>query len=258
MLSLNKFVYSLVQLSQIYITDDGSELPDLLRYSSSTSKECLSSYDYVLYGHDELRSFIEAHYSSDVVCAYDQLVPYSYKADLGKFCIGYEIGGWYVDVSIKFLQKISSIKEGIEMIYFNDLGDGLIPRRLSYSVQASLFYSKPKNPVFEVAINKVIENCKNKNYGVTPVCPTGPGVLGASLAQLGRQPSHLVGDFMPLTPMHPNKNRSYVLPNGEILALHKNAWFPAAEPAEISSMGATGTNNYVEIYHARNAYGEKD
>ena len=79
-----------MQLSQIYITDDGSELPDLLRYSSSTSKECLSAYDYILYGHDQLRSFIKSHYSSDVVNAYDQLVPYSYKADLGKFCIAYE------------------------------------------------------------------------------------------------------------------------------------------------------------------------
>ena len=63
---------------------------------------------------------------------------------------------------------------------------------------------------------------------------------------------------MPLTPMHPNKNRSYVLPNGEIVALHKNAWFSSAKPAEISSMGAKGTNNYVDIYRARNVYGEKD
>ena len=246
-----------MQLSQIYINDGNSRLPELLRYSSSTSKACLSTCDYVLYDHEHLRSFIEASYCSDVVAAYDQLVPYSYKADLGKFCIAYEIGGWYVDVSIKFLKKISRIEDGIDMIYFNDLGDGLTPRRLSYSVQASLFYSKPKNPVFKVAINKIIENCKTKNYGVTPACPTGPGVLGASLAQVGRKPSHLVGDFMPLTPMHPNKNRSYIMLNGEIDALHKNAWLPAAKPAEISSMGAKGTKNYFEIYHARNAYGEK-
>jgi mannosyltransferase OCH1-like enzyme len=247
-----------VQLSQIYITDDSSELPELLVYSSSTTRECLSAFDHVLYGHDQLRSFIESSFPADVITAYDQLVPYSYKADLGKFCLAYAIGGWYVDVSIKFLKKISTVQDDVDIIYFNDLGDGLIPGRLSYSVQASLFYSKPKNPVFEVAINKVVENCKNKNYGVTPVCPTGPGVFGASLAQVGRKPSHLVGDFMPLTPMHPNKNRSYVLPNGEIVALHKNAWFPAAKPAEISSMGAKGTNNYVEIYHARNVYGEND
>lgn len=34
----------------------------------------------------------------------------------------------------------------------------------------------------------------------------------------------LFGHFMPLTPFHPNKNKSFVAPDGSIMACHKSAW----------------------------------
>ena len=44
------------------------------------------------------------------------------------------------------------------------------------------------------------------------------------------------------------------MPNGKIYALHKDAWMPNSTPGSIVNFGAKGTNNYVEMYQARDIY----
>ena len=70
--------------------------------------------------------------------------------------------------------------ERIDFIGFVDLGGGIKPYKVPYAIQCSFFYTKPKNEIFSQAIELIIKNCRDKNYGVSPICPTGPGVLGSS------------------------------------------------------------------------------
>lgn len=141
------------------------------------------------------------------------------------------------------------------MVYFHDLGDGLIPNRLGYSIQASLFYTRPGNPIFEKAIRLVVDHCRSGQAGAAPICPTAPGVLGRAIAAEGRKANHNSGDFMPLTPFHPNNNRSCLLSDGAIIAKHKNAWHPSSRPAELTSLGAQGTNDDARMYRRGEIYG---
>jgi hypothetical protein len=141
------------------------------------------------------------------------------------------------------------------MVYFHDLGDGLIPNRLGYSIQASLFYTRPGNPIFEKAIRLVVDHCRSGQAGAAPICPTAPGVLGRAIAAEGRKANHNSGDFMPLTPFHPNNNRSCLLSDGAIIAKHKNAWHPSRRPAELTSLGAQGTNDDARMYRRGEIYG---
>tara|TARA_B100000579_G_C22670088_1_gene775202 strand:- start:177 stop:932 length:756 start_codon:yes stop_codon:yes gene_type:complete len=235
-------------VSQILISDNTKPLPQSIQDAIYTVKQNFPNSKYRLYNKDELIELIKKHFNEDTYKSFMKLKPYSYKADLAKFCITYLKGGWYVDISIKILAQLS-IKVEPDFIGFEDKGDGFgKPYYLPYAIGASLFYGTPKNIIFEKAIELIIDNCRKENYGSTPICPTGPGVLGRALGSVGLKRSSIMGHFMPLTPNHALMNRSYVLPNGIIFALHKDAWFKGAQPGDISSLGITGTNNYLSMY----------
>ena len=59
---------------------------------------------------------------------------------------------------------------------------------------------------------------------------------------------------MPLIPNHRIKNTSYILPDGNILALHKNAWIPDSKAADLSVFGFKSTNNYMKMWQEGNVY----
>tara|TARA_Y100001968_G_C19403830_1_gene742539 strand:+ start:744 stop:1502 length:759 start_codon:yes stop_codon:yes gene_type:complete len=241
-------------VSQIFISDSNEPLSPLLKESTETVKACFNGYKYNLYNSENLQDLIKEGIGDEALIAYNTLNAYACKADLGRYCIAYLIGGWYVDISIKMIRTITFANE-VDFLGFIDLGAGaFIPNCTSYPVQCSLFYSKPKSPIFAKAIDLVIENCKAKNYGVSPVCVTATGVLGRALAHVGAQKNHMIGHFIALTPNHKQKNRSYVLPSGDILAIHKDTWFPSCEGGEIASLGALGTNNYHKMYEERTIY----
>jgi len=244
---------------QIYIADIDncieSSLPASLREIANVFRSSLpTDHSYTLYNKEMLRDFIYDFYGNEVLNAYDKLKPYSYKADLCKYCISYKLGGWYSDLTIKIISKLPAMDEDCELICFRDLGAGLNPGSINYGIQASFFYSKKNNKIFEKAIDYVVENCNKENYGKSPVCPTGPGVFGRAFAYFGAQKNQVLGSYLPLTPALPIKNRVYLVPNGKIYALHKDAWMPQSKPGSMDNFGVKGTNNYVAMYQARDIY----
>ena len=62
------------------------------------------------------------------------------------------------------------------------------------------------------------------------------------------------GYFMHLTPHHKQKNRAYVGPNGEIIALHKTAWNPQAAEGRLDAFGAKGVNTYTTMWLNKQVY----
>ena len=245
------------KLHQIYITDSNQPLPSSLLEATQTFKNSFPDHSYTLYNSEMLEEFIENNISKEALEAYLKLKPYAYKADFGKYCLMYKLGGWYSDISLKFLKGIQI--NNCDFLGFVDRGEGhIIPNSIPYPLQASLFYSKENSNIFAEAIDLIIENCKNEYYGRHPVCPTGPGVLGRAFAINGIKPGNVIGEFTALTPYHEYKNRSYLLPNGEIIALHKNAWFPQSRGGELKSFGAQGTNNYIEMYKNKDIYNTQE
>jgi mannosyltransferase OCH1-like enzyme len=235
-----------MQVSQIFITDDDSiELPPYLQYATGTVKEVFANCEYKLYSNSELRSLIAQYYDDEVVWAYDTLKPYSYKADLGRFCILNAIGGWYFDIGVRAVAPVE-IGERIKFLAFRDI------QRFSFTSFAcatTVLYSRPNNHALAIAIRQIVENCKNKYYGITPLCPTGPTLLGQSLARHGSDADYVFGDYLELTPLHEQKNRAFVLPDGTIMA-----WSKPAGGGDLTALGAGKTNNYNELWANRSAY----
>lgn len=241
-------------ITQIFISDnDEQELSEILSYSTGTIKKLYPECEYTLYNNSMLRNFISEHFDKEVLWTYDSLIPYAAKSDLGRFCVSYIKGGWYSDITIKHISRLENYTD-YDFICFYDAGAGFfLPNAYKFSVQNSFFYTKPKNIILKECINSIIENCKLKHYGDSSVCPTGPGVFGLNYAKYGHLTDlslRLEGIFTPLTPNHHNKNRSYILPDGWIVAQHKCAW----HSKNIYDFGVNGTNNYFDLWYQRKFY----
>ena len=243
----------LQNISQILITKSPEPISKTIKYSTQTIKNNFSKCSYKLYSNDSIIELITKHFDKNVLSSYLMLKPYAYKKDLAEYCILFLKGGWYFDLTIKALTSVD-FDDNLDFLAFRDCGEGLKSSVLPYPLQTSILYSKPKNLILERSIELIIENCRSNNYGFTPTCPTGPGLLGRAYAQLGMKSTHCIGIFQPLTPFHEKLNQSYLLPDGTVFALHKTAWTSGSKPADIRQFGFKGTNNYLQMYYDNNIY----
>ena len=234
-----------MNVSQIFLSDSDAELSPFLKHATGTVQGAFPNADYQLYNKETLRNFISENYGESVVSAYDCLKPYSYKADLGRFCLLNKLGGWYLDIGVRMVNPVE-VGERIDFLAFRDI------QRFSFTSWAcatTVLYSKPDNTALQFAIEMIVNNCKNKYYGITPLCPTGPSLLGAALAANGGETNFVYGDYLELTPTHEQKNRAFVLPDGTIMA-----WSKPSGGGDLTGVGAKGVNNYNELWHARSVY----
>ena len=237
-------------ISQIFLDDEKSPLPDQIARASSTVHKLFRHHHHNIYRNKQLENFIEKYFEPDVLDAYKSLVPYAYKADLGRYCLIYKLGGWYIDISIMPIRHIV-LPDEIDFFYFYDLGHNiLLPECQMSDCQNGFFYAKQGHPILKNAINMVVENCKKRNKGITPLCLSGPSLFGRVIANYVPSRGIMHGHFMPLTPYHRRKNMAYVTPSGELAAWHKSAWLPEKEAAKpgLEGLGVNSGNNYMQLW----------
>jgi len=234
-----------MEISQIYLSDESDELSPFLQHATGTVKNAFPDANHTIYTKETLRQFIADNYEERILHAYDQLRPYSYKADLGRFCLLNKLGGWYMDIAVRAVNPVE-VGPRIKFLAFRDI------QRFSYTSWAcatTVLYSQPDNTAMQIAIDMIATNCTEKYYGITPLCPTGPTLLGKALAVNGSQSDFIYGDYLELTPTHEQKNRAFVLPDGTIMA-----WSKPSGGGDLSGLGAKGVNNYNEMWAAKQIY----
>jgi mannosyltransferase OCH1-like enzyme len=234
-----------MEISQIFLSDTDQELSPFLRHATSTVKSAFPNGNHTIYDKDSLRQFISDNYNADVLSSYDALRPYSYKADLGRFCLLNKLGGWYFDIAVRVMNPVE-VGDRIKFLAFRDI------QRFSYTSWAcatTVLYSRPDNSALQTAIEMIVANCNEQYYGITPLCPTGPTLLGKALAANGSQADFVYGDYLELTPTHEQKNRAFVLPDGTIMA-----WSKPSGGGDLTGVGAKGVNNYNELWASRQVY----
>ena len=232
-------------VSQIFLTDGNSSLSPFLEHTSGSVKAAFPDAVYTLYNKKSLRAFIADHYDTEVLWAYDTLKPYAYKADLGRYCLLNILGGWYVDIGISIMNAVE-LGSRIKLLVFRDI------QRFSFTGWAcsiGILYAQPQSIIMTTAIEMIVKNCHEQYYGITPLCPTGPTLFGQALAINRGQADVVYGDYLELTPNHEQKNRAFVLPNGTIMG-----WSKPSAGGDLAGLGASGTNNYNELWQRREAY----
>jgi mannosyltransferase OCH1-like enzyme len=145
-------------------------LPPLMKANYDYLVESNPKISFHLYDEDDCRKFIKEHFEVEVLNAYNSLIPCSFKSDLWRFCILYIHGGIYMDIKYRCVNNFKFIALTEKEHFVRDIQDNCI--------YTALIASLPKNELMRKCIYQIVENVKNKYYGISPLYPTGPGLLG--------------------------------------------------------------------------------
>lgn len=246
-------ITSMMNVIQILFTDcDAGQqvLPASLANAAQSAQLAFADHRYQLFDLQMAEGFIATYFSQRVLDSFLALRPYAYKSDLARYCILHELGGWYVDIGLKLLNPIRASDEA-DLIAFADRG---CPSCAPWAIQNGLFFAKAGSPILADAIEAICQNVEERYYGQSPLDPTGPNLFGTIISQHAATRHCIFGEFRPLTPGLPLANLMYISSSGYLIAQHKTSWAPGVEGGDFSKLGVKGTNNYKELWHARNIY----
>lgn len=190
----------------IYQTWKTKDLPPKMKECVDKLKRDNPEFDHHLYDDADCRAFIKNNYNSDVVNAYDSLVPGAYKSDLWRYCILYKKGGIYLDIKFQCEPGFKLLEMALEdesfvldrpfevphlkvdpflkLLKTRDLYKTFHPmtnggqwKDKRVGIYNAVMATAPENPVLLKCINQIVKNVKKEYYGYNPLYPTGPGLL---------------------------------------------------------------------------------
>ena len=170
-----KRYYNPVIPLNIYQTWHTKDLPPLMKNAVNKIIYNNPRFNYQLFDDDDCRNFIKDNFDSSVLNAFDSLIPGAYKADLWRYCILYKNGGVYLDIKYAPVNGFKFINLMEKEHWVLDMDKN--------GIYNALIVCKPNNEILLRAINKVVENVKNKFYGSNCLHPTGPIMLAEFFTQ---------------------------------------------------------------------------
>lgn len=123
-------------------------------------------YEYRFFTSTDRRMFIQTHFNTDVIKAYDLLVSGAYQADLFRYCYLFIEGGCYIDC--KMIQRIpfrSLLKEDTKFVTCIDYErTNQLNRTTGTSLLNSIICSCPKDLRLRDMIDACVDNILNRRY----------------------------------------------------------------------------------------------
>jgi hypothetical protein len=167
---------------------------------------------HYLFNDNACREFLSDTFPTEIVYAYDLLIPTAFKADLWRYCILYMFGGVYMDIKYKWIGGGGvTIRDMMNQVSLHNNNNnnafalgyntdnilvlerdapGLWPNA-HFGIHNAFMISKPKNPLFFKCIQNIVSYSKSKillplhlsSYQYSgcltlPLFVTGPGLLG--------------------------------------------------------------------------------
>jgi hypothetical protein len=244
-------------LSSVLITSGPrveANLPALIAENIESLKRHHPGADHKLFLHDDIVALLSARFSKTVLDAYEALQPYAYKADLARYCILYEYGGLYADVSYYFVGSIPT--DGTRPTVFRD---NLVSA--PWDTSNAIIYAPPEHKALERAIQMVCGNVERRFYGYNSLCPTGPALFGKAVASTCEAHEIITGTAIPvrrerLEELSPN----LFLPGSatincltlgqRIVALKRKRMMAKG----LTELGVENGNAYNDLYRDRQIY----
>jgi mannosyltransferase OCH1-like enzyme len=155
----------------MFVTWHTKDLPPLMKLNYEQLQKDNPEFKHHLYDDAECREFIKTNYDSDVLDAFDKLIPGAYKADLWRYCVLYKLGGVYLDIKFKCINGFKFITVTDKEYFVRD--------RISsgHGIYNAIMICKANNPILLKAINRVVKNTQTNFYGKSFLHPTGPMML---------------------------------------------------------------------------------
>jgi len=178
----------------IFQTWHTKDLPPKMKERVEELKNKNPEFKHYLFDDNDCREFIKENFNSDVLYAYDNLIPGAYKADLWRYCVLYINGGIYMDIKLKCINGFRLIELTKNNHYVKD-------RVAPLSIYNALIVCQKGSPFLWKAIYRVVFNVQHKIYGKSPLEPTGPVMLGKIILRNNLRPNidlvhHLGGGYI--------------------------------------------------------------
>ena len=167
----------------IYQSWKSHEVPKGMRDNILRLLETNPEFDYFLYSDEECAAFIADNFDQGVLAAFHALKPGAYKSDLWRYCILYTLGGVYLDIKYYSTVPLIGVIDENPTVFVKDS----TAWRATYdifgagSIYNGFMISPPKNEVFRLCIDEIVESCKNRLYRKNLLDITGPSLLGRIL-----------------------------------------------------------------------------
>jgi mannosyltransferase OCH1-like enzyme len=145
-------------------------LPPLMQINYQKLVNQHNNFTHYIFDENECRQFIKNNFNSDILYAYDKLIPCAYKSDLWRYCVLYVYGGIYIDIKFQCVNNFNLIALTEKEYFVKDI-------RNNYIYNA-LISCKKNNPILLKCIEQIAVNVRNNYYGENSLMPTGPGLLG--------------------------------------------------------------------------------
>jgi mannosyltransferase OCH1-like enzyme len=160
---------SLKVISQIYISA-GNTIPDAIHKNIQTTKTLYADYEHTLYNLEMCRQVVKDTLGNANLVLFDKIRPYAFKADLARYIILYNKGGYYYDVGFSPNFKFESY-------------DSAFIYPTHHTVKSNCFingfmsFNKTQHSFLKCAIDTCLNNIHNNYYGNHPLDITGPTML---------------------------------------------------------------------------------
>lgn len=172
------------------------DYPNLSRISNSWKIYERDGWSYNFYTDDQAASFISQHFSSEVLDAFDSLLPGAYKADLFRYCVLFIEGGIWADIDTLLTTNLNVlIPDDVGFLVPLDFWRGLLWN--------GLVAAAPGHPFLAKAIERSVNFIRNR-FTVIDICGqfcpeldnmvtlrdhpdlylTGPGLLGMTVNEV--------------------------------------------------------------------------
>ena len=197
-----------VPVHQIMFTPERDALPPP---AAEEIRSSAGGGPYRMWFLDDARALIRDVYGLEVLRAFDILRPFSYKADLARYCIVNYIGGIYIDLSVT--DFLGFDVGGCEFVGFRDPNNA----GTSWKVATHMFYSTKDSPILQASISECVANVHRRFYGKDPHFPTGPSVFGRAVANYSLELRIQIGDYWWLK----RRRNKYTLPGQGVIARGK-------------------------------------
>ena len=227
----------------LFQTWHNKELPPKMQEAVKDIQRNNPELEYFLFDNNECVDFIKAHFSDEVVDAYNTLLPGAYKADLWRYCVMYIHGGVYLDIKYQCVDgfKFVDIMDGehfvLERPYFWKPG--------TYGIYNALIIAKPGNPLLLDAIVNIVRNTQINFYGFNSLYPTGPGLLGELYFGNINNNMSMIDKF----------DLVFNMIGGEDVIIYKNQIILQSYPEYREEQRKTQENkHYTQLWHQRSIY----
>jgi hypothetical protein len=238
-----------VNLFSILIADqptgDAPTLPPAIARNIESFRAHHPDLSHRFFDQPAIRAFLRSHMEPDVLWAYDQLLPYAYRADLARLCLLHEFGGVYADLSV-FFHASWPVRSG-KLAVFRDRAV-IAP----WIVSNTIISAPPRFPAIEAAIRMIVAHCRTRYRGASPLCPTGPVLFGKAIAQHCEPDQIHLGEVRNAAGRDTTEALVFVdATDGRMIAYRTKTM------AGLRELGLhRGVNNYNDFYHARLTYAD--